>query len=231
MCYITKWHCGSKMCYQWGICVTNVLPLDKISLTIVLKKVVYFADYKHITLPLNATILIPYCVTTDPMRVTKSKIWCEETLITEFPHIIFCIFEKQKQREQLHISVLLYMEFSCTIAAYQWKQQDISILSRLKTDCTTAVYQWKRRHVFVKPTITIIVTSYHQQRYWLSSTALPANITIVTCHYHRCQRLCFCLYSNGLQPKWSLTYFPKKLELGKPSLLLISLTLKSVVRK
>ena len=51
MCYITKWHCGSKMCYQWGICVTNVLPLDKISLTIVLKKVVYFADYKHITLP------------------------------------------------------------------------------------------------------------------------------------------------------------------------------------
>lgn len=73
MCYITKWHCGSKMCYQWGICVTNVLPLDKISLTIVLKKVVYFADYKHITLPLNATILIPYCVTTDPMRVTKRK--------------------------------------------------------------------------------------------------------------------------------------------------------------
>lgn len=28
-----------------------MLPLDKISLTIVLKKVVYFADYKHITLP------------------------------------------------------------------------------------------------------------------------------------------------------------------------------------
>ena len=60
---------------------------------------------------------------------------------------------------------------------------------------------------------------------------LPAIITIVTCHYQRCQRLCFCLNSNGLQPKWSLTYFPKKLELGKPSLLLISLTLKSVVRK
>lgn len=81
------------------------------------------------------------------------------------------------------------------------------------------------------PAIINSVTSYHQLRYWLSSTALPANITIVTCHYHRCQRLCICLYSNGLQPKWSLTYFPKKLELGKPSLLPISLMLKSVVRK
>lgn len=81
------------------------------------------------------------------------------------------------------------------------------------------------------PAIINSVTSYHQQRYWLSLSALPANITVVTCHYHRCQQLCFCLYSNGLQPKWSLTYFPKKLELGKPSLLLISLTLKSVVRK
>lgn len=157
MCYITKWHCGSKMCYQWGICVTNVLPLDKISLTIVLKKVVYFADYKHITLPLNATILIPYCVTTDPMRVTKSKIWCEGTLITEFPHIVFCIFEKQKQRKRLHISVLLYLE----------------------SPCTTAVYQWKRRHIFVKPTIIIIVTSYHQQRYQLLLPSLPAIIIAV----------------------------------------------------
>ena len=219
------------MCYQWGNCVTNVLPLGNFYVATTSLKVVYYIDYKRLMLLFVTNFLTPYCVTADPMRVTKSKIWCEETLITEFPHIVFCIFGKQKQREQLYISVLLYMEFPCTTAVYQRKRQDISILSHLKTDCTTAVYQWKRRHVFVKPTITIIVTGYHQQRYQLPSTALPANITIVTCHYHRCQRLCFCLYSNGLQHKWSLTYFPKKLELGKPSLLLISLTLKSVVRK
>ena len=91
MCYITKWHCGSKMCYQWGICVTNVLPLDKISLTIVLKKVVYFADYKHITLPLNATILIPYCVTTDPMRITKWKGFCYEFLSFLYTLLLYSI--------------------------------------------------------------------------------------------------------------------------------------------
>ncbi|MBF1062816.1 MAG: hypothetical protein HXL35_08765 [Prevotellaceae bacterium] len=38
------------------------------------------------------------------------------------------------------------------------------------------------------PAIINSVTSYHQQRYWLSSTALPATISSVTgYHYQRCR--------------------------------------------
>ena len=73
MCYITKWHCGSKMCYQWGNCVTNVLPLGNFYVATTSLKVVYYIDYKRLMLLFVTNFLTPYCVTADPMRVTKRK--------------------------------------------------------------------------------------------------------------------------------------------------------------
>ena len=63
---------------------------------------------------------------------------------------------------------------------------------------------------------------------------LLSNDKQIKCHFLRFalanHHLCpnylshLCRYSNGLQPKWSFTYLPKKLVLGKPKRWLISFT-------
>ena len=91
MCYITKWHCGSKMCYQWGNCVTNVLPLGNFYVATTSLKVVYYIDYKRLMLLFVTNFLTPYCVTADPMRITKWKGFCYEILSFLYTLLLYSI--------------------------------------------------------------------------------------------------------------------------------------------